>query len=361
MTDSLETRADEPPPLPSPGGATRVAIWGIFLLMALCALYFARSVALPVALAGLASLVLAPLVRGARRLGVPPPLAAGLLLLGLVGGVGYGIVALSSPAREWMQRAPESARQVEEKLRFLREPMAQVSEATEEVERAAQLGDEEPAAVVVGRPKLSDVLLSQTQGFVVGLLMTVVLLFFLLSAPDGFLEKLVALAPRLQDKKRVVTAMREIESEVSRYLFTISLINAGFGAAVGGALYGLGVPNAALWGALTMLTNFVPYVGALVMAIVLTAVGVLSFDTPSQMFLPAAVFVGLNVVEANLVTPLLVGRTLTLSPVVVFVWVLLWSWLWGIPGGLIAVPLLAATKIALQHVPAVAPLARMLD
>jgi predicted PurR-regulated permease PerM len=229
------------------------------------------------------------------------------------------------------------------------------------VERATQLGGEPREAVVVDRPKLSDVLFAQTQEFVVGLLMTGVLLFFLLSAPDSFLEKLVSLAPRLQDKKRVVAAVREVESEVSRYLIAISAINAVFGLAVGAALYGIGVPNAALWGVLAMLTNFVPYVGALAMAIVLTAVGVLSFEAPSQMFLPMGVFVGLNVVEANLVTPMLVGRTLTLSPVVVFVWVLLWSWLWGIPGGLIAVPLLATTKIVLQHIPPVAPLARMMD
>jgi predicted PurR-regulated permease PerM len=365
MTDPLETPdAESAPTEPAPverWNASSIAVWGIFILLALCALYLARSVALPVALAGLASLVLTPIVKAGSRVGVPPALVAGLLLLALLGGLGYGGVALSGPASEWIQRAPESAREVERKLRFLREPVARVSKATKEVERATQLGGEPREAVVVDRPKLSDVLFAQTQEFVVGLLMTGVLLFFLLSAPDSFLEKLVSLAPRLQDKKRVVAAVREVESEVSRYLIAISAINAVFGLAVGAALYGIGVPNAALWGVLAMLTNFVPYVGALAMAIVLTAVGVLSFEAPSQMFLPMGVFVGLNVVEANLVTPMLVGRTLTLSPVVVFVWVLLWSWLWGIPGGLIAVPLLATTKIVLQHIPPVAPLARMMD
>jgi predicted PurR-regulated permease PerM len=353
----------EPDPVPADvWTANTVAVWGIFLLLAICALYLARSVALPVALAGLASLVLAPVVRVLGRVRLPPPLAAGLLLVGLFAALGYGGVALSGPAAEWMQRAPESARDVERKLRFLREPVARVSEATEQVEKATQLETQEaPRAIVVDRPRLSDVLFQQTQGFLVGLLMTAVLLFFLLSAPDSFLEKLVALAPRLQDKKRVVAAVREIESEVSRYLLAISVINAGFGLAVGVALYVLGVPNAALWGFLAMLTNFVPYVGALAMAIVLGGVGVLSFEDPWQMFMPAGVFVGLNLVEANLVTPLLIGRTFTLSPVVVFVWVLLWSWLWGVPGGLIAVPLLAATKIVLQHVPLLSPLARLLD
>jgi predicted PurR-regulated permease PerM len=339
-----------------------LALWGIFALLLLFALYFARSVALPVALAALASLVLAPVVRGLRRLRIPPPLSAAMLLLGLLCCFLYGVYALSGPAAEWMQRAPVSAREVEHKLRFLRQPVEAVSQVTQEVERAAQLGAvPEERAVVVQPHSLSDVLLDQTQGFLSGLLVTGILLFFLLSSPDDFLEKLVNLAPRLRDKKRIVAAAREIESEVSSYLLVISAINAGFGLSVGLALWALGVPNAALWGAIAFVTNYVPYVGAFALAIVLAGVGVLSFDDPWHMAQPALVFVALNAIESNVVTPLALGKRLTLSPVVVFVWVILWSWLWGVPGGIIAVPLLAAGKIALSHIPQVAPLARLLD
>jgi predicted PurR-regulated permease PerM len=300
-------------------------------------------------------------VRWLGRVGLPPALSAALLLLGLFGALGWGGGALSGPAAEWMSRAPQSARDVERKLRFLRDPVAKVSQMSQEVEKATQLSaGEAPRAVVVERQSLADVVLDQTQGFLVGLLMTAILLFFLLSDPDGFLMRAVQIAPSLSDKKRVVAATREVQSEVSRYLLTISVINAGFGLAVGAALYALDVPNAALWGVLAFVTNYVPYVGAFALAIVLTGVGVLSFEDPWRMFLPAGAFVALNVVESNVVTPLLVGRSLTLSPVVVFVWVLLWSWLWGVPGGLIAVPLLAAAKIVLQHVPSLAPIARML-
>ena len=214
--------------------------------------------------------------------------------------------------------------------------------------------------MVVQPHGLSDVLLDQTQGFLSGLLVTGILLFFLLSYPDDFLEKLVNIAPRLRDKKRIVAAAREIESEVSSYLLVISAVNAGFGLAVGAALWALGVPNAALWGALAFITNYVPYVGAFALAIVLAGVGVLSFEAPWQMAQPALVFVLLNAIESNVVTPLAIGKRLTLSPVVVFVWVILWSWLWGVPGAIIAVPMLAAGKIALSHVPQVAPLARLL-
>jgi predicted PurR-regulated permease PerM len=193
------------------------------------------------------------------------------------------------------------------------------------------------------------------------MLVAAVLLFFLLSSPDGFLEKAVEIAPRLQDKKRIVSAAREIETEVSTYLLTMTAINAVFGTLVGLAMWALGVPNAALWGVFAGLTNFIPYIGALAMTFVLAGVGVLSFDDPWQMFLPAGVFVVLNMLEANAATPFIMGRRLTLSPVAVFVWVILWSWLWGVPGGLIAVPMLSALKITFQHVPSLVPLARLLD
>jgi predicted PurR-regulated permease PerM len=141
-----------------------VALWGIFALLLLFALYFARSVALPVALAALSSLVLAPVVRGLRRLRIPPPLSAAMLLLGLLCCFLYGVYALSGPAAEWMQRAPVSAREVERKLRFLRQPVEAVSQVTQEVERAAQLGAVPEARAVVVQPhSLSDVLLDQTQ------------------------------------------------------------------------------------------------------------------------------------------------------------------------------------------------------
>jgi predicted PurR-regulated permease PerM len=123
----------------------------------------------------------------------------------------------------------------------------------------------------------------------------------------------------------------------------------------------LDVPNAALWGVLAALANFVPYAGALVMAVLIGAVGVLTFDTPTEMVTPPLPLLSLTTIEAYLVTPIVLGHRLTMSPVAVFLSVTVWSWLWGIPGALIAVPLLAAIKIVAQHVPRLEPLARVLD
>ncbi|HEY8494831.1 MAG TPA: AI-2E family transporter [Myxococcota bacterium] len=351
----------EPPPADRPTRVASVALTGLFLLAVVYTLYFASNVLLPIVIAVLASLVLEPLVKLLERVRVPSAIGALVLVLALLGGVAWGTLALARPAAEWLERAPAASREIERKLRFVRDPIERVSQATQEMERAATVGGDGRRSVVVEPPSLIDTLLDTTQRFTAGAVVAVILLYFLLANPDGLLEKLVSLAPQLSDKKRVVATMRQIEADVSRYLVTVSAINAGLGVAVGVVLHLLGVPNAALWGALAALSNFVPYAGALVMALVIAAVGVLSFDEPSAMFLPALAFVSLTTIEAYLVTPIVLGARLTLSPVAVFLSVTVWSWLWGIPGALIAVPLLAAAKIVASNVPRLEPLARVLD
>jgi predicted PurR-regulated permease PerM len=370
---SAEPRVPDPAPaepaeervaseLREPVRVGSAALTGLLLLAIGYTLYFASNVLLPIVIAVLASLVLEPLVKALQRVRVPSAIGALLVVLALLGGLVYGVMALTTPASAWLDRAPAAAREIEGKLRFIRDPIARVSQATEQVEKAATVGGADaPRAVVVQPPSVLDSVLDTTQRFAAGAVVALILLYFLLANPDGLLEKLVSLAPQLSDKKRVVAAMRQIETDVSRYLLTVSAINTGLGVAVGAVLYLLGVPNAALWGVLAALSNFVPYAGALVMAVVIGAVGVLTFDEPARMFAPALAFVSLTTIEAYLVTPIVLGRRLTMSPVAVFLSVTVWSWLWGVPGALIAVPLLAAAKIVAQHVPRLEPLARILD
>jgi predicted PurR-regulated permease PerM len=355
-------------PVPEPAvpvreqSATRgAAVTGLFVLALAYTLYFASNVLLPIVLALLASLVLQPLVKGLERLRIPTAIGGLLVVAALIGGLAYGAVSLAVPAAEWLERAPAASREIERKLRFVREPIEKVSEATQEVEKATQMGEPAAEAVVVRPPSLLQVLVARTQQIAAGALVAVILLYFLLANPDGLLEKLVGLAPALTDKKRVVGAVRQIENDVSRYLLTVTLVNAALGVATWLALAALGMPNAALWGVLAAFSNFVPYAGALVVAIVLAGVGVLSFDEPLRMFAPALAFVALTTIEAYALTPIVLSRRLTLSPAAVFLSVVVWSWLWGIPGALIAVPLLAATKIVFQHIPRLEPIARIFD
>jgi predicted PurR-regulated permease PerM len=178
---------------------------------------------------------------------------------------------------------------------------------------------------------------------------SLVLLYLLLASGDLFLQKLVRVMPTMRDKKRAVDISHEIQQQISKYLFSVLLINLGLGIIVGGGLYWMGVPNAAMWGMLIALFNFVPYFGPVVGIALLAAVGLLTFDTLWQGLLPPAWYLLLHLLEANFITPVLLGRRFTLNPVVIFVSLIFWTWLWGVPGALLSVPILVSIKVICER------------
>jgi predicted PurR-regulated permease PerM len=182
----------------------------------------------------------------------------------------------------------------------------------------------------------------------------VVLLYFLLAAGDLFLQKLVKVLPRQGAKETAVEVAREVEGTVSRYLLTTAAINASEGVVVAGAMYLLGMPSPLLWGVLVALLEFVPYLGAATLVVLLTLAGLTAFDSVGQALAAPATFLAINFVQAYVVAPVLLARRLTLNPVAVFVGLAFWFFLWGVPGAFVAVPLLAAFKTVCDHVPALA-------
>jgi predicted PurR-regulated permease PerM len=189
---------------------------------------------------------------------------------------------------------------------------------------------------------------------------TLVLLYLLLASGDLFLHKLVHVMPTLREKKRAVEISHEIQQNISNYLFSVSLINIGLGVAVSVGLYFLGVPNAAMWGMLVAVLNFVPYFGPVVGVMLLATVGLLTFDPLWQGILPAAWYLLLHLLEANFITPVLLGRRFTLNPVVVFVSLIFWTWLWGVPGALLSVPILVSVKVVCDRFPRLSPVSELL-
>ena len=167
--------------------------------------------------------------------------------------------------------------------------------------------------------------------------------------------------PTLRDKKRAVEISHEVQQNISQYLFSVSLINIGMGLLVGGGLYLMGVPNAAMWGLFVAVLNFVPYFGPVAGVIALGTVGLLTFDTLGKGLLPPALYLVLHLLEANLVTPMLLGRRFTLNPVVIFVSLIFWTWLWGVPGALLSVPILVSIKVVCDRVPALSPVSELLN
>ena len=359
-----EPAREEPPATSQPvrRRITSVAVTGLFVLAVFYTLYFARDVVLPIVLAALLTLVLTPVMRVLISMKVPKALGAAIVVVGLLVALSMGASLLMQPASEWMARAPETLSQLEEKLRTLKRSVEEMSKAAEKVEdiaspsRAAQA-----AAPPAAQPTLASRVFSAAQKVFVVAAPTVVLLYFLLATGDLFLRKLVKVLPTLADKKRAVTVAHTVQDELAIYLFTITCINAGLGVATGVAMYLLGMPNPALWGVMVALLNYLPYLGPLIGLTVLTVVAAITYDTLAQTLAVPAVFFLLTLIEGQILMPFITGRRLTLNPVVIFLSMLFWGWLWGVIGMLMAVPIAMVLRIVSEHVEWLKPFGEFLS
>jgi len=337
-----------------------IATTGLFVLAVLYTLYFARAFLLPIVIAVLLDFLLSPVIRVVKRARIPEPVGAAMVLLALLGALGFGAYTLADPAREWMDKAPQSLAKVQSRLRDLRRPVEQVTKTAEQVEAATEVSKSGPQEVVLRGPRLSERLFGNTQSFLTGAIETLILLYFLLAVGDLFLQKLIKVLPQLGDKKKAVAIARETEASISTYLFTVALVNVGLGLAVALVMQLIGMPNALLWGALAGLAEFIPYVGATVVAGTLTMAGLVTFPTVGHALLVPGVYLAVNLIQSQFISPMILGRRLTLNPVAILVGLVFWWWLWGVGGAFIAVPLLATFKIFCDHIESLAPIGEFL-
>lgn len=348
MRDGVDT------PLPQEETPRARSDWvfvGLFVLAALYSFHFARPLLLPVVLAVLFSLLLSPVVGWLGKFHLPEPVGAAIVVAILLACIGAAFYNLAEPAAQWLDKAPESLGAADAKLRRLKQPVADVQRAADKIEAMAQLaGSRKTREVVVQTPGLGALMASQTPYLLAGFVSTVVLLYFLLASGDLFLRKTVRLIPSLRDKIQAVEVGREIQRELGHYFFTISLINASLGIITATAMHLLGMPNPLLWGAMAMLLNYIPYLGPTISLTVLSMAALVAFDDFSRVWPVPAVFLALVLLEGQLVQPIVVGRSLRLNPVMVFLSFLLLGWLWGIAGMFIAVPILVTLKVICDHV-----------
>jgi predicted PurR-regulated permease PerM len=337
-----------------------ISITGLFVLAAFYTLYFARAFFLPIVLAVLLDFLLSPLIRALKRARIPEPLGAALVIVALLGAAGIAVYELVDPAREWVAKAPASMREAESRLRKLRSPVEQVSKTAQQVEQVAKVDDGKTPEVVVKGPSLTERLFGTTQTLVASAVEVVILLYFLLAAGDLFLQKLIKVLPLLRDKKKAVAIARETEASISTYLVTVTLVNVGLGLAVAVVMFLLKMPNPLLWGALAALAEFIPYLGATALIALLTLAGLVTFEQVGHALLIPVSYLTVNVFQSQFISPLILGRRLTLNPVAIFVGLVFWWWIWGVPGAFVAVPLIATFKIFCDHIEALAPIGEFL-
>jgi predicted PurR-regulated permease PerM len=337
-----------------------IALKGLFIIALFYTLYFARALILPFTLALLLNFLLRPVVRALKKIKIPELAGAALVLIALLGSAGYGLIRVSGPAAEWIDKAPESLHQIELKVGFLRKPLQGVNNAVEELKRITRMGAEKKPEVEIYPPGIADAVLTGTREVIVKSSVMFILLYFLLASGDLFLRKLIKLFPGLDKKKQIVKITREVESHTSRYLYTVTMINISMGISVGVGMYLIGLPNPVLWGVMSGFLVFLPYIGPLIGISIITIVAFLTFDSIGRVLLAPAIYIVLETIQGQIVTPMVLGLRFTLNPVVIFVWLIFWGWMWGIVGAMLAFPMLAIFRILCDHIEPLAPIGEFL-
>jgi len=321
---------------------------------------------IPIVAAALMAFALRPFVRALQAVRVPAWLGAFVVVTGSTALIAGALYLVQAPAADAIDDLPKAAARVSAEVRefkseyFGRSGFSQTLEVIEDMQaEPTPLG----ARVVVERPGLDERLMQMGLKALTATLAALLLIYFFLVHGDTLFRRLVEVMPTLTDKKRTVDSVRAVQADVSRYLLTITLINVTLGAVVGGVLLALGVENALFWGFFAGLLNFVPYLGPLVVAGALLLVGFGASGDPGLVaaLAPAGVYLLIHAIESDAVTPLLLGRQFSINPVVILVWLMLWGWLWGIPGLLFGVPMLVCTKVLLQRVDGMQPWATLME
>jgi predicted PurR-regulated permease PerM len=328
------------------------------------ALYVGRALFIPLALALLLNALLRPVVRGLERLRVSTVVGATLVGLGLLGLLVTGGVALVNPVRAWVSQLPASFQAAGRKLAPARKSLEQVSKATQTLSEPSSAPPAAPARPAPPAPPAVPAFLvslfGTTATLVAGLTEVLLLLYLLLASGDLFLRKLVEVLPVFREKRTAVAVTEQVQQAVTQYILTTLMINVGQGLVVGLALWGLGMPSPWLWGGLTVVLEFIPYLGATGMLLLLTVAAFSQFDALGHVLLIPGTYLGIAALQNNVVSPLVYGQRLKLNPVAVLVGVLFWWLLWGVAGAFLAVPFLATLKILADHVESLTPLATFL-
>ena len=325
--------------------AAQAATIGMFLLLFGAFLYIGRAILLPILAAAIVALTLAPLVKEVKRHGVSPWITALFIVVAGFGAMGLVATALAGPVSEWIRRAPEIGATIKDKLSVFNEPLASLHQLS-----IAMLGSND-GAVDINTPTSSIVL--PVVAFVTpaagGLLLFFGTLLFFLGGQIELRANLVSMFGDRDAKLRFLKIMRDIERNLAGYLTVVTFINVALGIIVAVGAYLIGYPSPVILGLLAALLNYVPYVGPGIMVVVLFGVGLVTFPSISHAVIAPLGLIALTTAEGHFITPTIVGRRLTLNPLLVLVALAFWTWMWGPFGAFLAVPLSIVGLVVVHH------------
>jgi predicted PurR-regulated permease PerM len=341
--------------------ALRVPLLVLTFLATAATLVAARTLFVPLVLAAFVGMGLNPIVAGLQRIYVPRALGALLIMAALIVGLSEAAVLLTAPAAEWIHDAPHAIHQLAPKVRHMIRPLSAASHAASQSLAGFGVGAPgAPAATPAPSLGVSDLLVLAPR-ILAEALTVLLLVFFFLTYGDHMRRRLATASPRFAYRRIALKLVRGIQVEISRYLLTVTLINSCLGALTAAILWGWQMPDPVLWGCVVALLNYMPYLGAITSTLLLCVVGLLHFNSPAHALLPALCFACLAALEGNVITPMIMGHRLRLSPVAILIWLLVWGWMWGIPGALLAVPMLTCAKLITERVPGMEWFARMVE
>ena len=321
--------------------AGQAAVVGIFLLLFGAFLYIGRAILLPVLAAAVISLTLAPLVKAAKRYGISPWLTALVILAFGLGALSLLATALAGPVSQWIGRAPEIGATIQQKLSVLDQPLAALHELEGSLFGGNGLGVSAPSVVL---PVVA--FLTPAAG---ELLLFFVTLFFFLVGQMELRNQAVAMFANRDSKLRFLKIMHDIERNLAGYLTVVTIINAAVGIIVAVGAWLVGLPSPAIFGLLAALLNYVPYIGPAVMVVALFGVGLVTFPSLSHAFIAPLGLIAVTTTEGHFVTPTIIGRRLTLNPLLVFLALAFWTWMWGPFGAVLAVPFSIVGLVVFNH------------
>ncbi|HTI83605.1 MAG TPA: AI-2E family transporter [Acetobacteraceae bacterium] len=330
--------------MPLPTEPRTIFLGGLFILALLAALYVASPIVLPVVLAIVLKLFLQPVVRLTDRLGVPHGVGAALAIALLVLGLAALISGVAGPAASWAGKLPEAIPKIQQQLAFLTRPIESLGWMLGQLQDVTGVNGGLPQGPSHS-VNVMGALFSGTTTAAAGLFTTLVVLFFLLVSGETFMRRFVEILPSFAEKRQAVEITLDIERNISAYLITVTLINLVVGTLTFCVMWATGVANPLLWGLIAFAVNFVPILGPMVAMVIFLMAGVLSLGVTWWALLPVGLYVLIHVIEGEIVTPMLLARRFTINPVAVILALLFWYWMWGVPGAILAVPMLAITKI----------------